>query len=43
MLQSTSLDAELSIRDTLAVFAGLYPQPRPVGEVLKLVDLGALP
>ena len=39
VLQSTSLDAELTVRDTLAVFAGLYPTPRPVGEVLELVDL----
>jgi ABC-2 type transport system ATP-binding protein len=39
VLQSTSLDAELTVRDTLAVFAGLYPAPRPVGEVLDLVDL----
>src|SRR5580700_1156788 len=39
VLQSTSLDAELSVRDTLAVFAGLYPDPRPVREVLDLVDL----
>ena len=37
--QSTSLDAELTVRDTLSVFAGLYPAPRPVGEVLELVDL----
>ena len=39
VLQSTSLDAELTVRDTLSVFAGLYPAPRPVGEVLELVDL----
>jgi ABC-2 type transport system ATP-binding protein len=39
VLQSTSLDAELTVRDTLNVFAGLYPAPRPVGEVLELVDL----
>jgi ABC-2 type transport system ATP-binding protein len=39
VLQSTSLDAELTVRDTLAVFAGLYPNPRPVAEVLELVDL----
>jgi ABC-2 type transport system ATP-binding protein len=39
VLQSTSLDAELTVRDTLAVFAGLYPKPRPVREVLELVDL----
>ena len=39
VLQSTSLDAEMTVRDTLAVFAGLYPAPRPVGEILELVDL----
>ena len=39
VLQSTSLDAELTVRDTLGIFAGLYPAPRPVGEVLELVDL----
>jgi ABC-2 type transport system ATP-binding protein len=39
VLQSTSLDAELNVRDTLLVFAGLYPAPRRVGEVLELVDL----
>jgi ABC-2 type transport system ATP-binding protein len=39
VLQSTSLDAELSVRDTLAMFAGLYPNPRPVAEALDLVDL----
>jgi ABC-2 type transport system ATP-binding protein len=39
VLQSTSLDAELTVRDTLAAFGGLYPSPRPVGEVLELVDL----
>jgi len=39
VLQSTSLDAELTVRDTLNVFARLYPAARPVGEVLELVDL----
>jgi ABC-2 type transport system ATP-binding protein len=39
VLQSTSLDAEMSIQNTLTVFAGLYPAPRPVGEILELVDL----
>jgi ABC-2 type transport system ATP-binding protein len=39
VLQSTSLDAELTVRDTLSVFAGLYPTPRPVDEALELVDL----
>jgi ABC-2 type transport system ATP-binding protein len=39
VLQSTSLDAELTVLETLTVFAALYPSPRPVGEVLDLVDL----
>jgi len=39
VLQSTSLDAELTVRDTMTVFAGLYPAARPVDEVLELVDL----
>jgi ABC-2 type transport system ATP-binding protein len=39
VLQSTSLDNELTVRDTLRIFASLYPKPRPVGEALELVDL----
>jgi ABC-2 type transport system ATP-binding protein len=39
VLQSTSLDSTLTVRTTLAVFAGLYPAPRGIGEVLELVDL----
>jgi ABC-2 type transport system ATP-binding protein len=39
VLQSTSLDAEVTVRDTLAVYAQLYPAPRPVGEVLELTGL----
>jgi ABC-2 type transport system ATP-binding protein len=39
VLQSTSLDAELTVRDTLRLFARLYPAPRRVGEALELVDL----
>jgi ABC-2 type transport system ATP-binding protein len=39
VLQSTSLDAEITVRDTLHAFAALYPTPRRVGEVLELVDL----
>jgi len=39
VLQSTSLDAEITVRDTLTMFAGLYPNPRAVPEVLELVDL----
>jgi ABC-2 type transport system ATP-binding protein len=39
VLQSTSLDASLTVRGTLSVFAQLYPNPRSVDEVLELVDL----
>jgi ABC-2 type transport system ATP-binding protein len=39
VLQSTSLDAELTVRNTLTTFAGLYPNPRAVGEALELVEL----
>ena len=39
VLQSTSLDASLTVRGTLSVFAQLYPDPRAVDEVLELVDL----
>jgi ABC-2 type transport system ATP-binding protein len=39
VLQSTSLDAELTVRDTLSLFAQLYPAPWRVDEVLELVDL----
>jgi ABC-2 type transport system ATP-binding protein len=39
VLQSTSLDAELTVRDTLRMFARLYPAPRRIGEVLELTGL----
>jgi ABC-2 type transport system ATP-binding protein len=39
VLQSTSLDAQLTVREALATYAGLFPHPRPVGEVLELIDL----
>jgi ABC-2 type transport system ATP-binding protein len=39
VLQSTSLDLQLTVREALAVHAGLFPDPRPVGEVLELIDL----
>ncbi len=39
VLQSTSLDRELTVRDALAVFAPLFPDPRPVSEVLSLIGL----
>jgi ABC-2 type transport system ATP-binding protein len=39
VLQSTSLDLHLTVGEALAAFAGLFPDPRPVGEVLELIDL----
>jgi ABC-2 type transport system ATP-binding protein len=41
VLQSTSLDLHLTVREALGAYAGLFPHPRPVGEVLELVDLAA--
>ncbi len=39
VLQSTSLDPELTVRDTLVLYAQCYPAPYRVGEALALVDL----
>jgi ABC-2 type transport system ATP-binding protein len=39
VLQSTSLDAQLSVAEALTLFGGLYPRPRPVAEVLDIIDL----
>jgi len=41
VLQSTSLDAELTVRATLALYAPLYPRAYRVEEVLELADLAA--
>ena len=39
VLQSTSLDRELTVGDALSVFARLFAAPRPVAEVLELIGL----
>jgi ABC-2 type transport system ATP-binding protein len=39
VMQSTSLDAQLTVREAVTAFAAAYPSPRPVAEVLELVDL----
>ena len=39
VLQSTSLNTELTVRETLRMFARLYPAPRRAGEVLELTGL----
>jgi ABC-2 type transport system ATP-binding protein len=39
VLQSTSLDAQLTVAEALALYGGLYPRPRRVAEVLNVIDL----
>ena len=39
VLQSTSLDPELTVRDTLSLYVPLYPNSYKVNEALELVDL----
>jgi ABC-2 type transport system ATP-binding protein len=41
MFQSTSLDDQLTVAETIGLYAGFYPNPRRVGEVLELVGLSA--
>jgi ABC-2 type transport system ATP-binding protein len=42
MLQTGSLIRDLSVRELLAMMAGLYPTPLPVADVLKLVGIEAI-
>ena len=39
VLQSTGIDRYLTVRETIAMYATFYPQPRPVDEVIHLVGL----
>jgi ABC-2 type transport system ATP-binding protein len=39
VLQSTSIDRYLTVRETIAMYATFYPRPRPVDEVVHLVGL----
>jgi ABC-2 type transport system ATP-binding protein len=39
VLQSTGVDRYLTVRETIAMYATFYPQPRPVDEVIGLVGL----
>jgi ABC-2 type transport system ATP-binding protein len=39
VLQSTSLDPQLTVAEALGIFASLFPRPRPLAEVLELTDL----
>jgi ABC-2 type transport system ATP-binding protein len=42
MLQTGSLIRDLSVRELLAMMAGLYPTPLPVADVLKRVGIEAI-
>ncbi len=39
VLQSAGIDAELTVREVLALYAGCYPHPLPVVELIGLVGL----
>ncbi len=41
VLQSTGVESYLTVAETVAMYAGYYPHPRPVDEVLELVGLSA--
>lgn len=41
VMQSTSLGPQLTVQGVLRLFAGLYPAPHPVAEILDLVDLAS--
>src|SRR4051812_36152624 len=41
VLQSTGVERYLTARESVALYAGYYPHPRPVDEVLELVELSA--
>jgi ABC-2 type transport system ATP-binding protein len=40
VLQSTGVDPFLTVRETVEEFAGYYPRPRSIDEVIDLVGLG---
>jgi ABC-2 type transport system ATP-binding protein len=40
VLQSTGVDPFLTVRETVELYAGYYPSPRDVDEVIELVGLG---
>jgi ABC-2 type transport system ATP-binding protein len=42
VLQSSRAQPELTVRESLELFAGYYPHPRPVAETLERVELGDL-
>ena len=41
VLQSSGMDSYLTVAETVAMYAGFFPHPRPVDEVIQLVGLEA--
>jgi len=41
VLQSTGIDNYLTVAETISMYSGFYPDPRPVDEVIELVGLEA--
>jgi ABC-2 type transport system ATP-binding protein len=41
VLQSTGIDPYLTVEETVALYAGYYPSPKPVDEVIEVVGLTA--
>src|SRR5690348_10240084 len=41
VMQESPGEQELSVRECMELYAGLYKAPRPVGDTLELVGLGA--
>ena len=39
MLQSTGVDPFLTVRETIEMYGGYYPHPRPTDEVIEVVGL----
>jgi len=39
VLQSTGVEPHLTVRETVELFGGYYPSPRPVDEIVELVGL----
>ncbi len=39
VLQSTGMERYLTVQETVTMYAGYYPHPRPAGEALELVGL----
>src|SRR5881396_3743701 len=41
VLQSTGIDPYLTVAESVDLYSGYYPKPRPVGEVIDVVGLTA--